>query len=239
MLPHPPEFDAQNVFTAHPDPYLWLFQITNPSGGPIKDVDGSDRVLRVTPNSAPVQFGSGAGGPLTWDPYPIGFDELVRDDDGGVSAISLSVSMAAGMAMKVMRANDMFRRHIVTMHLVHSAFLDNPAMKATVVTTVTDVSANWIAATLTLGAFDVVGFSVPQSLATQRCRWTYRGFGCDFTGDPGNVELGACSKTLAACRRRGQWEIDNGLATSFADALHPRRFGGLPGLPSGSFPVVT
>lgn len=229
-LEHPAGFVARNIFTAQPAPYLWLFELTSPTGGPIIDVGGAQTVLRVTPNPEPITFDG-----LTWEPFPVTFNNLSRDAQGRVSAIQVSFSNAAPGVAKLMNANDQFRDHRLKMILVHGDFLLSPSAKSVIKTTVTSVMSNWTAATLILSAYDQTGFTVPTALIMDRCRWTYRGFGCDFVGDPGNVELGSCAKTLTACRLRGQWEVDNALATTILDAQHPRRFGGFPGLLVGAY----
>jgi phage-related protein len=229
-LEHPAAFTARNIFTAQPAPYLWLFELTSPAGGPIIDVGGDQTVLRVTPNPEPIQFDG-----LTWAPYPVTFGNLSRDSSGRVSAINVAFSNAAPGVAKLMNLNDQFRDHRLRLILVHGDFLLSPSHKVVIKTTVTSIQSDWQASTLALSAYDQTSFHVPTQLIMDRCRWTYRGYGCDFVGDTDNLELGSCAKTLTACRLRGQWEIDNALATSFLDAEHPRRFGAFPGLLVGAY----
>lgn len=233
-LPHPPEFASLNVFTAQPDPYLWLFEVLDPDGGPIVGLDDELAVLRVTPNPVPVQFGADdQGEPLTWDPYPVAFGALERDQSGSVAQIDLTASNANGLLMTMLEKNDYFRGYRVRMRLVHSNYLDDPSKSVLIDATVVDVAADWTRVTFSLSSYALADFSVPKTiLQRSNCRWTYRQKGCDFIGDPGNAELGDCAKTLDACKLRGDWEADNGL-----EVRHPKVNGSFPSMPSGSFPL--
>lgn len=238
--PSPSSFVARNIFTAHPDPYVWLFEITTPDGGPIVDpYTGSLRVLRATPNRTPIQFETNAlGDPKTWNPYPLDFSDLQLDSDGGSFSLSLTASMAAIAVggteavnlMPLLVANDYLSEHRVRMVLAHTNTLDNPDDAAELSLRVVDASADWRAASFRLSAYDEASFEVPQTIMTRdSCRWSYRRKGCDFTGDPNGAELGSCAKSSAACILRGIWEADNGITRR-----HPARWGGFKGLPRGA-----
>lgn len=231
-LPHPPEWANWALETAQPDPLIWLFDIRNPTGGPVVDRAGKPVIIRITPNRVPVVFGVDAiGNPLTWDPYPVTMGEVRIDSSGAVSSFNVSVSNAAAMVMAVAEANGYFEDHQVFVHLVDSRQLNDPTMKSTRITTVTEAGADWAFLTLTLGGFDLASFDSPKQVITDdSCGWRYRADGCFFIGDPGNAELGLCDHTLdTGCKPRGAWEIANGLPQ-----LHPKQFKAFPGVPSGS-----
>ena len=212
-----------------PDAWLWLYEVRNPDGGPVTTLQGEDTILRLTNNSEPVNFGLTTGGkPITWYPWHVEMKPLGEDAEANVTPITLTFANTLDMARAFAEANDNFRDHQVLMHLVSVAALSDPNAKWTLRTTVVRTGVDDSALTLSLSAFFLADFDVPQSLMTRRCRWRYRGPGCFFAGDPGNAELGACEKTLPACELRGTWEEDNGL-----EVLHPGQFGGAPGLPYG------
>jgi phage-related protein len=230
-LNHPPQFAHLNVFTTHPDPYYWLVEIQDPNGGPVLDDGGKQVAMRITPNTLPVTF---AGQVYEQTPFNIG--ALKRDSSGGVSTIPLVFANVAARLQKILQMNDHFRDHRVIMTLVHSTLLNSPSSKVVIHGTVTNTSATWQSVTLLMSAYDNLEFDVPQQLITTKCGWTYRGKGCDFTGDADGSALGSCAKTLTACKMRGQWQVDNDpLIDNLTEADYPLFFGGFPGILVGSF----
>lgn len=228
----PPAFNALKNAQYLSDPFIWLFEITSPTGGPIIGPNGEEQTVRLARAVVPVVWGVNAtGAPLTWDPYPIAFGEIQQDSQGNINEIPVTFSNVLAVANRMYTQNNYLRNHRVTVRLVNKAFLADPSAVTTFKATVVSSAASWEAITLTLAAFRLNDFSVPQSLMTRLCRWTYRKHGCDFIGDPTNV-LGNCAKTLEACEDRGADELANGLPT-----LHPRRFGGCPALGSGPVPL--
>ncbi len=226
-LDHPFEFVAANIFTAQPDPYLWLLEVLNPQGGPVFAVGGSLSTIRVTPNATPVTFDG-----KTYDPFPLQIGQLRRDDQGGSGPIDLTFSNTTKEVMQLVKANDFFRDHRIKMLLVHSAYLASPSSKVTIPGTVTDVNASWNAVTLIVSAYNDLGYDVPQRLLTRRCGLVYRGAECGFTldvGPPLNDVLGSCPKTLFACTQRGVLELAAAITVN-----HPLNFGGKEGLPVGT-----
>ena len=216
------------------DPWIWLLELRSPTDGPITDVDGTQTILRATARTDPVEFGTNpaTGAPLVWKPWPIKLGEVADDTQGNLNEIELTFANALGAADALMNDNDYLRGHRVYIHLTHAAQLSLGVPAFTIPTTVINSSVDWQAITLRLSAFAFLDFTVPQKLMTRKCGWAYRGKGCAFIGDPGNVELGPCTFDIEACRLRGTWEDDNGLPV-----LHPKNFGGFPALLAG--PVFT
>jgi phage-related protein len=216
------------------DEWIWLAEIRSPEDGPIISPDGSLSVVRVARRTVPVLFGIniGTGEPLEWSPWPFKIDDLPEDAKGNVSELHVSFANGPGVGDALMHDNDYLRGHKVLLHIVHSALLDQPAAALTIQTSVVDAAVTWEAVTLRLSAFGLLDFSVPSRLMTRKCSWRYRGKGCGFIGDPGNVELGPCVFTVEACELRGQWEEDHGLVVA-----HPGNFGGWPSLLAGPLPA--
>lgn len=230
----PADFIPLKNLQSQPDPWIWLFSMTSPTDDAIIDLDGQPRVLGATANPVPLEWGTEAdGSPRVWSPWDVAFGELPQNSEGSVDGLQLGVSNVLGLVGEYAATNDGFADHILRMILVHPAALANPAAALTTKMRVTDISSideNAVVLNLSLHVFQDV--SIPDSLFSRQCRHRYRGEGCDFIGDPGNVELGQCVKTLAACKQRGAWELVNGLTV-----LHPLRFGGQAALPAGPFRV--
>lgn len=230
--PIPDSFVPLKNLPVRPTPFLWLFSLTSPLDEPIVDLEGNARVLQATANPAPVEFGTDdVGDPVVWSPWDVSFGALQATSDGSVSGLQLAIANPGGLLSELARENDWFARHVVRMILVHQDLLNDPAaswVTALRVVNVPTVSSE--ALTLSLALHDFDGVTIPTFLFGRLCRWRYRGFGCDFTGDPGNVELGQCTKSLNACRLRGLWELNNGLPVR-----HPRVYGGQRALPAGPF----
>lgn len=235
----PPSFVPLKNLQVQPDPWIWLFSMTSPDDGPVLDLDGESRVLAATANPVPVQWGTDASGqPQAWQPWDVAFGELPQNTEGTIDGLQLGVSNVFGLIEEYADANDGFADHILRMILVHPEALDNPNAALTTKLRVNDISSiDDNALVLNLSLHNFADTTVPTRLFSRQCRYRYRGPGCDFIGDPGNVELGQCVKTFAACQLRGEWEVANGLAATLEDALHPGRFGGQPALPAGPFRV--
>lgn len=237
--PSPSSFIARNVFTTHPDPYLWLIEVTSPTRGPIVDPNtGAFMVARVTPHRVPVEFGVDAfGQPKSYSPLPISFGDFTVAGDGdtfhmtlNVAATVVSLSTGSVSLTDMLAANDYLSQHHITLLLVHATTLDSSADVVRIRLRVIDASMDWRGVSFRLSAADESSFDIPQTIMTRdSCRWTYRGKGCDFVGDPDGTALGSCPKSLAGCEARGVYEVANGLAKR-----HPARFGAFPGLLRGA-----
>ncbi len=230
----PPEFLAKKNLLLHPEPFLWLVEIRGPDDTPLVAPDGSDTILRITPNEEPIVFGvdPNTGIAHAWSPWKIRFGEILQDAEGNVNSIPVEVTNVLGVTMRLLRDNNFLRDAVVYLHLVHLAFLDNPSAKYTVRATVVDSSADYETATFNLSSFDFMNFDVPQRLVLRTCGHNYRDDDCGFVGDPGNATLGDCDLTFEACELRGDEEASVGLPV-----IHPRNFGGAFALPIGPITV--
>jgi phage-related protein len=216
------------------DEWIWLAEIRDPDNGPIIAPDGTESVLRLARRTSPVVFGVniGTGEPLTWAPWPFKIDDIPQDSKGNVSELRVTLANGAGVGDALMHDNAYLRGYRLLLHIVHSALLDQPNAKITVETSIVAGAVTWESISLQLSAFGLLDFSIPTRLMTRKCGWRYRGPGCGFIGDPGNVELGPCVFTVEACELRGQWEEDHGLVVA-----HPGNFGGWPALLAGPLPA--
>jgi len=233
-LPHPEPLAQLKHALISGDEWIWLLEITSPTGGALLDpADGSEVVPRITPHTVPLAYGSlTTGEPKTWSPWPCRIGELAQDSKGNINGLQISIGNALASVSRLLKANDWLRNHRVRVLLTHVSLLDQAEAHTEWRATVVETTHSWGTTTLTLAAFAFMDFTVPQQLVTPLCPFKYRGKGCAFAGDPGDVDLGACVKHLEACEARGQWEQDHALPK-----MHPRNFGGFPGIAKGPVPV--
>ena len=228
-LPHPDPLAELKHRLISGDEWIWLFEFTSPTGGPLLTPEGDEVVPRFTPRTVPVTYGTlSTGKPRVFSPWPARLHEIASDSKGNVNEIRLTIGNILSVVTRLLKANDWLRNHKVVVRLTHASLLDQAAADAEWRATVVESTVSWESATLVLSAFAFMDFAVPQQLITPSCRRRYRGPGCAFVGDADNAELGDCALTIEACRQRGQWELDNGLPV-----IHPTNFGGYLGTAKG------
>ena len=215
--------------------FFWLVQVTSPDDSGILDIDGSTRVLRLNDNGVAVAFdiNPASGQPLVWQAWPIKFSDISSTGDGSIEGVSIEFGNVDGYAARLFAQNNRFVDCVVRMRLVHSDLLEDPTAHTTFRLRVTSSRLTYRSVSLQCSSHNFSGISFPIDLITRQCRFCYRGPECGFTPDvydPGNT-LGQCPKTLSACKARGQWAVDNGLAASVATSDWPLRFGGFQALP--------
>jgi len=231
-LPHPDAFTELKNRLISSDEWIWLFEITSPTGGALLGPKGEEFVPRVTPHTVPVIYGTlSSGEPKEWMPWPCRLEEWSQDSKGNVNEMRVVFANILATANQLLVLNDYLRNHKVIVRVTHVTLLDQPQAHFTMRMTVVEATVSWEAVALTLSAFAFMDFSVPQQLVTPICPWKYRGKGCAFIGDPAST-LGDCAKSIEACRLRGAWELANGLPK-----LHPKNFGGFLGVAKGPVPV--
>lgn len=220
---------------------FWLIQVTSPEDSGIVDQDGSTRVLRMTNNGVAVAYdvNPSTGGPLIWVPWPVEFKDVPSTGDGSVEGVTVRFGNVDGIAARIYARNNRLVDHVVRLRLVHSDLLSDPTSNVTFKLRVTSSQASLREVSLRCSSHNFAGITFPIDMIARQCRWCYRGPECGFTPDihdPKNT-LGQCPKTLDACKARGQWAVDNGLAASVETSNWPLRFGGFPALPPAPFRV--
>lgn len=243
MPRQPPEWALESANLAHPDPAVWLIEIRSPEHGPLTLPNGTQGILRLTPNREPLSWGtSDVGAPLTWDPYPISFQKIDVSEDGSIPAIELVAANTVtsedasfinpALGSLLLQTNDMLSDHRVLLHLVQWKGVLEPIHLSTITGTVVDSGLTWEAVSLTLSNFNLTNFTIPQRIVGPSCWKIYKSAECGFVGDPGDVELGLCTYTESACEARGDHEAANGL-----EVLHPLLFGGFSAAARGPIRV--
>lgn len=202
-------------------PWIWLFEMRH----------SETEAYRVTPYTRQVTFGGNIFYPA-W----VAIGEIPKSSDGDNATLAVTVRDPSRELQTVLDENEGFTDRVLLIQLAHSDHLADGAAFAETFRVVS-TAVTWEGATFTCGAYDLFASKVPRNLFLRsKCRWTYRSASGAITEECGYQEitqgagLATCDKTLSGpngCIVHGQDEVANGF-----ERLHPRRFGGFPGIPA-------
>lgn len=226
---------------AQASPFLHLLAVTSKDDGPLVDLEGRSRVVRLTRNRVAITFGTDdLGAPRVFYPWAFKVGSMRTRSDGSVDGFSVVLANPLNYAGRWVDANDGLAGAVCRIFEVRADLLADSTAAGIIVGKVSAVDfQGFDAIALTIGNRNLTETDIPNELIFGSCRFAYRGPRCGFTADrdPENTLGVTCAHTLAACRQRGQWEVDNGLALTLVDADHPYRYGGYKATPVGSFAV--
>lgn len=165
---------------------------------------------------------------LTWSPFPFAHSEIVQSTDGSLPSVELTIDNtqrlvlpyllgAGGVAGNEARALLLPQSHI---GVVGRVAMEWPFV-------VQEVIVSDTAAVFRMGSPNWLDVRTPtQRYTAGSCRWEE--FGGEECGYIRNVVAAVerCDRTLTTCRLVGADEAARGLPV-----LHPKRFGGFPGIP--------
>lgn len=221
--------------------YFWLVEVTSSDDGGLTDLDGTARSLRMTTNGVAVNYGHNTvtGEPLTWQSWPIELGAINSTADGSIGSVNIRFANVGGYASRISQLNNQLIDCIVRLKFVSADLLSNDTANIPFNLTVVEVSIANQGVSLRCSGQNLSGATYPLSIITRQCRFIYRDANCGFVATEYDTEntLGQCTKTLGACKARGQWMVDNTSATVVSDTNWPRRFGGFPALPPGYYSV--
>lgn len=163
-------------------------------------------------------------------PFPITHSPVSENTEGDLNVTSLTVSNIS--------------REIATLLEDHAGLIGQP-VRAMLVSvndllsgtplieqdyTIRELTMNADAITCQLAVYNLYSSRFPAlRLMRGHCRLSYRGAGCGYAVPISGGGLSACDKSrdgTNGCEAHGANEIANGY-----DQLHPKRFGGYPGIP--------
>lgn len=207
---------------ADESPWIWLFEIQVPTDPPTR--------YRITNAHAPVSFGvNSAGTALTYTPYPIVHGGIAEDGEGNLPTIKVQVGAASLELSAVLDAHGGLEGQPCVVRLVNQADLADSAAQVRFDGVVVECTVTADRIDLTIGSYDLTKLQAPgRRYMREYCRFRYGGPECgyDLTNSSLATAFPSCQKTRAACVAHGQAEDDAGV-----EILHPRRFGGFPGIP--------
>ena len=189
---------------------LWTVQTT------------STTALYITSNPESVTFNG-----HSYDPFPMTRADIVRDSDGNISDLSVTV---ANVGREMTNAVSGLRGNSVALDITNTNAL---TVSYSYTFVVKDVIITDIAATLRLGSVNLLTLDFPRErFMRTRCSWVFGSTGCGYDTARSGA-LTTCDQTLNGangCVAHGDDEVAAGRAR-----LHPLRFRGYPGLMKGPF----
>ena len=146
----------------------------------------------------------------TWAPFPMTFGNIEQDGKG-IPQINLQISNIGGVVESYIQSNQGFTDAVVTLYVVHAAHLEitTPAYEIELKCDFTKYDEEWVTFCLTAEK-DLNYRFPPRRYLADFCPYKFKSVRCGYAG-----MASECNGTLATCRI-------------------PSRFGGEPGVESGS-----
>lgn len=169
--------------------------------------------------------------PVTFYPFPFSMSEIEQSQDGDLPSLDLAIDNTARTLMVALHEAGGCVNNRATLTLTHSTQIASPAYPSQSALVfdfrITQASASDGTVQLRLESPSYFQQTLPTSrYIAKRCRW---GFGSPDCGYIITQFAGftTCGKTIDDCVARGLDEAARGLLV-----LHPKRFGGFPGIPT-------
>lgn len=181
-------------------------------------------VFRMTSRAAPTVWPPTTG--ETFYPFPFEMGEIEQDNEGNLPAVDLAIDNTTRALMRYLHEGQGFEGNRATLYITHAdALSTSPAQHMEAVFEVSSAVANDENIALRLALVNLNEKRLPQHRYVQaKCRRKFGGVECAYPITP-TAAFDTCPKTVAACTARGDDEVARGLPR-----LHPRRFGGFPGI---------
>jgi len=207
--------------------WVWLWRLTLYAG----DESIPEVVFRICSWHEVIQWPPSGSSPPQFDWYPFPFSHSLIEEtrDGDLPQLELSLDNSTRVLSRYMHDHHGFEGMPAELYLVNEAGLaiaypnheyERWAFR------VASASATEKVINLRMEMPNFLQRKIPQvRFHARRCRWV---FGSEECGYPINsaAAFTTCGKTIADCVARGADE-----ATRRLPVLHPRRFGGFPGIP--------
>jgi phage-related protein len=208
-------------------PLIWLAEIEVSPATP----SAHQQLFRFTTYHRDVEWPLSAPLQTIWNPMQMEVGNLELSGEGDLPHLDLAFGNASRFAMRYLHAYDGLVGRPVTTWLLTEAGLSiaypNQESLKPWQWEVQGCVANATTITLTLGTANLFhAKSPPQRYVPARCRHIpFGGPACGYIVNAA-AAFTTCDKTFANCIARGNDEVARNLPR-----LHPRRFGGFPGIP--------
>lgn len=186
-------------------------------------------LLRVCSHHESVTWPLSSPTAKVWEPFNFAISPMTTNQEGDLPTVQLTVDNVGRNLMLPLHEGNGLEGNYCHVYLVPRSGLSvaYPNHEYRLFQfQVASASADDEVVTFKLERANFFTRQVPQDrFSARRCRW---GFGGDECGYVQNAvaTYTDCDKTLAKCIERGQDHAARGLPV-----LHPRRFGGFPGIP--------
>lgn len=227
----PPNMAAQAEQPAQTSSWVWLLYIVAEDADPPTIPQAT--VFRLTTYPQPVDWPTGIAPAITWYPFPFEVGDLEYSGEGDLPQLDVVLSNVSRWPMRYLHQHAGLVGRAVQLFLVTEAGLaiaypnhESLAWNFRIVGS----SANGDSVTLRLAMPNFWTRKAPQDrYIASRCRWQFGSTECGFVVNAASG-FTDCAKTLADCAARGDDEYTRGLPR-----LHPKRFGGVPGVPERQY----
>lgn len=226
--PLQPEMARRASLLRDESAWLWLFEIEIPT-------DPATR-YRLAANTSTVYFGADSEGePIPYYPFPIAHAGIIATSAGDLPVIEVTAANPDRILSNAIDTYDGLIGQRAKVLLVNSTDLSNPESKVEWDAEVMGCACSSRAVTMRLSSFSLVERKIPpHRISSRSCEWSLGDANCGYSiptspGETVGTGFSTCPKHLVACEERGDDEDARGLTR-----LHPRRFGGAPGIPRQS-----
>jgi hypothetical protein len=210
-------------------PLIWLveLEVAKPykSGATVVP----SQVVRMTSYKDVVEWPFLFGVFPTFEPYSFTISPIESNSEGDLPQIDLSIDNAARTLMRYLHEAQGCEGNYCKIWLVSESGLEIPHPDGEELLwnfNVSAASANSDVVTFRLEKANFFSRSSPQDrFVAGRCRWQFGGRECGYVINA-VAAYSSCPKDLDSCINRGLDHANRGLPV-----LHPRRFGGFPGIP--------
>ena len=202
-------------------PFIWLYEIEVP-GDPVSR-------YRLTNFTEDVFFKrSSSGARLKFSAAPIVHGDIIETSDGSLPKFSVTIGNTGAIMARTVDAADGFVDQPVTVSLVSIHELDNPSAALTETGEVESATITREGLAFNISPFNLYALQFPPFIyVRRRCRYAeFGGSRCGYLVNAPGAAFSECGFTYEDCGKRGDDEVARGLPR-----LHPRRFGGFPGIP--------
>ena len=168
----------------------------------------------------------------TYYPFPVTHNETKQDDKGDLPRVTLSASNITREIISTLNTYGGLVGQPVRIILTHQLAIATNSAVLEHDFKITNTSVNENSVTATLGDLNLYDAKLPQQKMMRfYCRHQYQDGFCGYNIDSADADnyLATCDKSLNGangCRVHGESE-----ATAGAEVIHPKRFGGFPGIP--------
>lgn len=164
----------------------------------------------------------------TFYPFSFGFDNIEQGTEGDLPQLDVVFDNSTRMLMDVAHSTNGLEGAAVTVWLLHAEALDEPTEALRWEFEVKTSQASNQAFAMRLGMKNFFEVQTPgDRFVRNRCRRAFGGTQCGYVVNE-VAAFTSCPKTVTACVERGNDEAARNLPR-----LHPRRFGGFPGIAAG------
>ena len=168
--------------------------------------------------------------PTTFYPFPFQMGEQKQDQDGNLPSLELTIDNTTRLLMSALHKASGFEGNRATAILTHESCIATPGypFHQSIEQSFTIVNAIASSGSIVLKLEPPQFFqqALPRDrFIAARCRWLHGGPECGYAITP-FAGFTTCNHTVSDCTAHGDDEVSR-----FLPRLHPKRFGGFPGIP--------